>query len=427
MRRKQLLLIAVTAVLISLVTAPVLAETTIVFWHWNREDRQAKLTPLIEQFERETGIKVEAQMVTWEELPQKLLVSMAGGVAPDVTAISSDRGMSLLLQGFYEDLRPFMEQETEYDFDDLLPNALEMWQSDDGHQYAFPFDLDITGLFYNPSLFDNAGIPYPDANFTWEDLLEIGKRFTVDTDGDGKYNQHGLVNGFMLWDTLVWTYGGELLSADGTTHGLSSTEARAGLEMWREVSQPNINLDWGDAPAFGFASPTNAFGAGRVAMIPIGAWGPSAFWRDPATGEYVVDFDVAFMPKSREHERAIPLAGQGLGIVSASENKEAAWEFVKFLGSAAVQEVSARELGQFPTLRSVALSDAFIVPDEPPANMAVIVESTLYARFHPKHRYWADAWARMRTEVSRFVTGAAPLSAVIQTLDDVIPSILNPR
>lgn len=425
MNAKLLRTVLLAVTLVGLVAAAALAETTIVFWHWNREDRQAKLQPLIERFERETGIKVEAQMVTWEELPQKLVVSIAGGVAPDVTAISSDRGMSLLLQGFYADLRPFMERETEYDFSDLLPNALEMWQADSGEQLAFPFDLDILGLFYNPVLFDNAGIPYPDATLTWERVLQLAKQFTVDTDGDGRYNQHGLIMGFMLPDTLVWTYGGELISPDGKTHGLGSPEARAGLEMWRLLNQPDANLDWGAAPSFGYTIPTDAFASGRAAMIPIGAWGPSAFWRNPTTGEYVVDFDVTFMPRSEDHERAIPMAGQGLGIVAASENKEAAWEFIKFMASADVQEVSARDLGQFPVLRSVALSDAFIVPGQPPANMHVFVESTLYARFHPKHRYWAEAWTRIRSEISRFVVGAAPLSAVIQTLDDVIPPILN--
>lgn len=426
MPRKLLRVLTVCVMLLGMYGATALAETTIVYWHWNREDRQAALDPLIERFEQETGIKVETQMVVWEELPQKLLVSIAGGVAPDVTAISSDRGMALLLQGFYEDLKPFIENDTTYDFDDLLPNALEMWQSNGGEQFAFPFDLDISGLFYNPSLFDNAGLPYPDASLTWDQTLELAKQLTVDTDGDGRVNQHGFINGFMLWDTLVWTYGGDLLTPDGRNHALASTEARAGLEMWREISQPEVNLDWGDAASFGFASPTNAFGAGRAAMVPIGAWGPSAFWRDQATGRYVVDFDVTFMPKSADHDRAIPLAGQGLGMVSASENKEAAWEFIKFMSSQDVQEVSARDLGQFPVLRSVALSDAFIVPDQPPANMQVIVESTLFARFHPKVPTWSDAWTRMRSEMNRYVVGAAPLSSVLQTLDEVIPPILNP-
>lgn len=423
--RRKLLTALLVAVAWCVGFAVVAAETTIVFWHWNREDRQAKLEPLIRRFEEETGIRVETQMVPWEELPQKLVVSLAGGVAPDVTAISSDRGMALLLQGFYEDLGPFIAQETDYDFDDLLPNALEMWQSDDGRQLAFPFDLDVLSLFYNPTLFDAAGIPYPDAELTWEETYDLAKRFTSDTDGDDRPDQFGFINGFMVWDTLVWSFGGELLDPTGTTHALGTTEARAGLEMWRNLSQDDVNLDWGMAPTYGYPTPTDAFGAGRVAMVPIGAWGPSAFWQDPATGEFIVDFDVTYVPRSEQHERGIPLAGQGLGMVAASEKKDAVWEFIKFMASADVQEVSACDLGQFPVLRSVAVSDAFMVPGQPPANMHTVIESTLYARFHPKHRNWPDAWSRMRTEVSRFVVGSASLSQVLQTLDDVIPALLS--
>lgn len=106
--RKVVRSVAVMA-LIVLSTVTVFAETTLVFWHWDRADRHEKIAPLIEQFEKETGIKVEAQMVVWEELTDKLILGMAGGVGPDVTAISWDRSGPLVFQGIYEDLRPFID------------------------------------------------------------------------------------------------------------------------------------------------------------------------------------------------------------------------------------------------------------------------------------------------------------------------------
>ena len=69
------------------------------FWHWYTADRYAYLEPLIEKFEAETGITVEAQMYPWTEMAEKLVVGLAGGVAPDVFAVSSITSAPLVFQG----------------------------------------------------------------------------------------------------------------------------------------------------------------------------------------------------------------------------------------------------------------------------------------------------------------------------------------
>lgn len=416
--------VALVFLVIGFVAAAASAET-IVFWHWYTADRFAYLEPLIEKFEAETGIKVEAQMYPWTEMAEKLVVGIAGGVAPDVFAVSSVQSAPLVFQGVYEDLRPYIERETDYDFSDLLPNALERWQTSEGMQFAFPFDLDLLALFYNKTIFDEAGIPYPDDAFTWEATLEQGKRLTVDRDGDSLPDQYGFANGHIALDTFVWAYGGELISPDFTTHGLGTPEARAGLEMFYDLSQTDINMDWGDASRFGYPHPPAAFGGGRIAMYPIGAWAPSAFWKDAATGMYTVDFDAVLVPGAVDGRKALPLEGQGLAIMANSSNKEAAWEFIKFFASEDVQTVSGRDLGQFPILRSVALSDAFMVPGEPPENKTALIEASMYARFHPIHPHWQEAWQAMRTQISSYLSGGQALSNAIQILDETVPGILS--
>ena len=421
---QRLTRVALVMFVVACFAAAASAET-IVFWHWYTADRYAYLEPLIEKFEAETGITVEAQMYPWTEMAEKLVVGLAGGVAPDVFAVSSITSAPLVFQGVYTDLRPFIENETEYDFSDLLPNALERWQTPEGMQFAFPFDLDLLALFYNKAIFDQAGMPYPTDDFTWEATLEQGKRLTVDRDGDGLPDQYGFANGHISLDTFVWAYGGELISPDYTTHGLGTPEARAGLEMFHDLSQADVNMAWGDASRFGYPHPPAAFGGGLIAMYPIGAWAPSAFWKDAATGQYTVDFDAVLIPGAEEGGKALPLEGQGLAIMSTSDKKDAAWEFIKFMVSEEVQTVSGRDLGQFPVLRSVAVSDdAFLVPGEPPANKRALIEASMYARFHPVHANWEAAWTTIRQQVSTYLAGTQALSNVIQTLDELIPGIL---
>lgn len=422
MKRSALVLVLALVLGCSMVGV---AQTTITFWHWNTPERQAVIDPFIDKFEAETGITVDMQMVPWAELKERLILSLAGGVAPDVAAISSEWGTELSLLGLFEDLGPYIERDTAYDYDDVFQSAFGLWQTRAGAQYAFPFDFDISALFYSKTLFDEAGMGYPDETLTWDSMHEIARRFTTDGNGDGAPDQYGFANGHSYWATYVWANGGSLLAEDGVTPALGTTAAREGLEYWKSMGQPDVNMAWGEAARFGFPHPPAAFAGGKIALYPIGAWAPSAFFRDSATGRWLTDFDVTHMPKAYSGGRSTLAGGQGMGVLATSDQKAAAFEFVKFLASVDVQTVSGGELGQFPIRRSVALSDAFIVPGEPPTNKAVFVEATAYAQTYPKVANWPEAFQAMSAQVADFVAERRSLSEVIENINTIVPSILR--
>jgi len=405
--------------------SPATAQTTITFWHWNNPERQQQLDPLIRQFEAETGIRVESLMVPWAELKERIILAAASGVAPDVVAISSEWGTELSLLGIFTDLNPMIERDTTFDYDDVFPAAFEMWQTREGVQYAFPFDFDINAVFYAKALFNEAGMAYPDDTMTWSSMYETAKRLTVDADGDGLPDQYGFANGHTHWATFVWANGADLLTEDGMRPALGTPAAREALEYWKAISQPDVNMSWGEAARFGYPHPPAAFAGGKIALYPIGAWAPSAFWKDSASGRWLIDFDATHIPLSPQGERATYAGGQGMGILKTSAHQESAFAFVKFLASEEVQTVSGRDLGQFPIRRSVALSDAFIVPGEPPANKVVFVEAAAYARTYPKVAKWAEVFSVMNTQVADFVANRRSLSEVIENVNAIVPTLLG--
>ena len=97
---QRLTRVALVVFVVACFAAAASAET-IVFWHWYTADRYAYLEPLIEKFEAETGITVEAQMYPWTEMAEKLVVGLAGGVAPDVFAVSSITSAPLRSRGLH--------------------------------------------------------------------------------------------------------------------------------------------------------------------------------------------------------------------------------------------------------------------------------------------------------------------------------------
>ncbi|MCA5011083.1 extracellular solute-binding protein, partial [Clostridioides difficile] len=74
-------------------------------------------------------------------------------------------------------------------------------------QYAVPKDIDTIALWYNKTMFDEAGIPYPDKDWTWDDYAEAAKKLTK---ADG--SQYGFAlrptNDQAGWNNIVYDMGG---------------------------------------------------------------------------------------------------------------------------------------------------------------------------------------------------------------------------
>lgn len=66
-----------------------------------------------------------------------------------------------------------------------LPKEVSDIYSYNGKNYAVPKDIDLVGLWYNETLFDKAGVKYPDGTWTWDDLLNAAKKLT--NAGEGTY------------------------------------------------------------------------------------------------------------------------------------------------------------------------------------------------------------------------------------------------
>ncbi|MGE5572331.1 MAG: ABC transporter substrate-binding protein [Bacillota bacterium] len=417
-------LVLVVILLFSLlVPSLAFAQTTIKWWHWNAPERQAYFEPLLARFEKETGIKVEAEYVGWADLKEKLILSVAGGVAPDVTAVSSAWGDEVGEKGAFLDLTKLVNRD-KAEFKPVFPTAFALWKTAKGEQYAFPFDLDIPALFYNKELFDAAGIAYPTDKWTWDDMLKAAIALTKDTNGDGQPDQYGFTTWYFHWATLVWANGGSLLTPDGKKPNLNTPEARQALEFYRKIFAHNVSCDMTNAKRLGSPHPPALWKAGKIGMMPAGAWAPSIWMYDTDKKQYVMDFDVAHMPLSPKGRRAVQMDGQGMAILANSKNVEAAWKFVKFLASVDVQTMSGRDLGQFPIRRDVALTEAFLPPDTPPANKKVFVEVAEYAYAYPKVPRWKDAYKIINSEVAKYAVGNESLDEALANIEKLVPPAL---
>lgn len=195
-----------------------------------------KMLELIEVFNKEhPDIKATFTIVTWAEYYDKLLVAIAGGTAPQVALIHPENVTALAVSGALQDLTPSLAK-LGYTRSLFVPDLWDL-ANVGGKQYAIPQAWQPRLVAYNRDLMAEAGLP--DAPpITGDQYIEYGKRMTIDRNADGKPEQWGAgipgaggQNLWRVWMSLLWQYGGELLSANNTKVAFNDTTGVEALDL----------------------------------------------------------------------------------------------------------------------------------------------------------------------------------------------------
>ena len=204
--------------------------------------------------------------------------------------------------------------------------------------YAVPKDVDTIALWYNKTMFDEAGLEYPTADWTWDDFGEAAKKLTKE---DG--SQYGMAvrndNNQAGYYNMVYDNGGTIISDDKTKSGWDdpkTIEAMQQLEGWiKDGLMPSIETMSENGEDVLFQS-------GKVAMVLQGSWMLAAY-RD---NEYTAaNCDVVELPKNAATgRRASIYNGLGWAAAASGEHTEEAWKLIEYLGSKEAQTRQA-ELG----------------------------------------------------------------------------------
>lgn len=144
----------------------------------------ASTKELITLFEKQNSdIKVNFQSESWGAYWDKLQTLLAAGDAPDVFLLGASYVVDFYDVGAIKDLTPFIKKDN-FDLSDFFDPPKRVF-SFNGDLYGLPRDINTIDLYYNKNLFDEAGVFHPNKNWTWQDIVEKGKKLTRDLDGDG--------------------------------------------------------------------------------------------------------------------------------------------------------------------------------------------------------------------------------------------------
>ena len=248
--------------------------------------------------------------------------------------------------GLIMDLQPFIEADRSFQPEDFYPGTLESFRWDGG-TWALPTGVEARLIFYNKDLFDQAGVPYPQAGWTLNDFLDKADRLTVRHDDEE--TQWGFADVSPNVLTFVLLQGAKLV--DDTTRpltpSLDTPEVAQALRWYTDLI-----LVHGVAPTYPRTVDDRAY---LEEMRHLRDEGKVAMWTDLSINrEYRSEtINLGIVPFPAGKVKLNPVMTAGYWMSAGTPHPQECWEWLKFLS------------GQFspveglPPRRSLAESAAF--------------------------------------------------------------------
>lgn len=307
---------------------------SVSIWDPNQEKG---INEILADFTKETGIKTKLTVVKWDEYWTMLEAGAQGGSLPDVFWMHSNESERYMSNDMLLDLTNKIADSDKIDPENYPEDIWGLYMYDDKY-YAVPKDIDTIALWYNKKMFDEAGLAYPTADWTWDDMFEAAKKLTKD---DG--SQYGLAvrndNNQEGYYNLIYDNGGYVINEDRTKSGWDDPKTIEAMETFDSWIKSGV------MPSLETMSENSVdvlFQSGKVAMVIQGSWMLPAYKDNEYTKE---NCDCVELPKNAATgRRASIYNGLGWAAAANGKNTEDAWKLIEYLGSEAAQKKQA-ELG----------------------------------------------------------------------------------
>jgi multiple sugar transport system substrate-binding protein len=315
----------------------------VTFANWS-DTVSEMYTQILDQFERQTGVRVAPQAdVSFDDYQSRFRTLLAGGSPPDVMRLNDDFLREMSDKRQLLDIAPLLSAA---DTSDLYPELLDFTNLPAGHG-GLAIGQSPRVVYYNKTLFAAAGIHPPRTwtaeGWTWDDFLAAAKEVTTPE----RYG--AIVNPDTGYEnTFAVNNGGQgIFSEDGRSFTLAEPE---GYEAIQWVA--DLTLVHGVQPSWAEMLPENAdvnyFASGRAAML-FATMSTASFMRKNVTD---FEWDVAPVP-GRVQQRQ-----EGSNVVfvipAKSRNPDQAWRLLHHLVSAPVGELFAGSGTYVPISSSAA-------------------------------------------------------------------------
>ena len=144
---------------------PAFAATDLRITWYNDGNEGEVLRGILDKFEAANpDITVQIDVVPYKAIVESLPVQLAAGEGPDLARVTDLGGLTQ----YYLDLRPYLS-DTAYWETNFGPFLNWLRKPGDKSIAGFMTQLTVTGPYVNRTLFEQAGVPLPSGQVTWDE------------------------------------------------------------------------------------------------------------------------------------------------------------------------------------------------------------------------------------------------------------------
>lgn len=392
---------------------------------------------LAPQYEEETGVKVNVQLIGRDAIHEKMATLFAAGDSSfDIFNVDYNWIPEFGRAGHLLPLDDALSPEDRADF---LPLSLDV-ASWDGQLLGIPQTIHPALLWYRADLYNDTAtqadylaatgtalVP-PTTMEEWQQQVEFfdGRTFKgVELSGWAAQAAKGFGN-VHTWLNFCYSYECQPLNEDFTESTLSTPEGIAATQQWAEMME---FMPQG-ANQFTYDNVTAAAQQGTIATAVQWSWGAFAV-DDPEASQTVGDWEFLPIPEGPSGVSSAHLAEWVISVSKYSEHPEEAKKFAAWLETKE-NDVFQSDNGAGDPVRASSYEDPRLVEQTLPDSdvlrfrrFPVVLEAMETAQprpFFPLEERWETA---LSTELSAISTGQVSVEEGLERADAAIDQALE--
>ncbi|MCX4986587.1 ABC transporter substrate-binding protein [Streptomyces sp. NBC_00572] len=338
------------------------APKTLTYWASNQgaslEVDKKVLQPELDQFEKETGIKVKLEVIPWSDLLNRILTATTSGQGPDILNIGNTWSASLQSTGA---LLPWDAKNLEAigGKDRFVDSALGSTGLPGQDPAAVPLYSMAYALYYNKQMFKDAGIAKPPT--TWDEVIAAGKKLSKDGKAGIGVEGSNLSNNIHQVFVLGKQHGADFFTADGKPD-FTSDGAVAAVKQYIDLMAVQKIVAPGNAE-YAQNQSLSDFAKNKTGMV---LWQtPSQTFSSQGMGPEEWGVAPAPVPSGKPGQGAQTnsmVAGINMAVFKNTKNLDGALKFVKYMTSDEEQIVLNKAYGSVPPVKSAQKDPGFGAP-----------------------------------------------------------------
>lgn len=358
--------------------------------------------------------KVSFEPIGFDDYIQTLTTQLAGGNTPDLGWVLESYAPEFVQSGALAPLSETLKSTDGYDYDDLLPSSLKLWEKD-SELYAYPFSNSPFAVFVNTDLLAAAGQPNPaelveSGEWNYDNVREIATATAAATGKQGLVVRDFEYRAWEYLSTVWGGWGASPWNEEGTEASFSSPEMVDALQWFHDAAFVD-----GAVPTPG---QTADFFAGESAFTISQISRASAL-----DGSFA--WDLVPLPAGPEGKQNV-IGQAGVGVFAKGKNPAIATDFLAYFTN---PENAAKLATYFPPARQSLLNAETLATANPKLSkeqlQAVVVEGIEGAMTKPAHRNFAKIQEQVRIQLDALWKPDADVKKVLAATDKAIQPLLE--